>query len=908
MGTMRSATSSWRGVPAGVLLLVGLGTSGCAPGAAERNRTRATFERWTRSPCAADAETGQSGWSFSTDVLSDAHTSQLFVGNGYLGLRLPALGAGYAEGREKSGWPLYERRYTGAYVAGLYGRGAGNPKNKRVIAALPTWSALWVNVAGEWLTPTTPRSSISRYRQTLNLRCGLARTAFRWTPVASARATDVVYEVFTDRANPHVGLVRVLLTPRWSGELLVTDALDGSGARRLRSVGGIAKHGDSVVVAFRTVETDTLGAVASTLRGGHNAPSLVTMSRRSDGLSASRSVKLKVRTGRTYELIKYVGVDTELTAKAPIEAAMRASKAAAARGWARTYRAHVTAWTRLLRGRDIVVVAQPRMQRWVRGAQYALLASARAGQDTSIAPAGLSSDDYAGLIFWDAETWIFPALLLTHPEIARSILEYRYKTRGAARDNAKRLGLAGTLYPWTSAASGRMETDCRSGPVHCLGQLHLQSDVALAAWQYYLATGDHQWLESRGWPLIRGVAEFWSVRVSENDDGSFSLRNVAGPDEYSNGVNDGVFTNAGVSRTLRVATKAAALLGKTAPSSWTKIAHKLRIPFDKKRRVFLQHASYAGTKIKQADAVLLRYPLEWPMSDEVAAKMLHYYAPRTDPDGPAMTDSIHAIAAASIGVPGCSTYTYLARSVRPFVRAPYAQLAEARGERSGAEAAAGAPAFTFHTAAGGFLQTFAFGLAGFRWRDGSIYLNPTLPPQLRRGVLLRGIRYRGSHFDIHLGAKQTKVLLRSGPPLVIEHPEGKATLRDAVTLPTRRPDLAPSSNVARCANAAASSEEPGYYAEAATDGDEATLWRPKGMRGTLTVDLRKERSLSRARIVWERPAAASARLWCSRDGTSFFRAVARADGQLAASVRARFFRVEVEPSPAGGIRELVLEP
>jgi trehalose/maltose hydrolase-like predicted phosphorylase len=189
------------------------------------------------------------------------------------------------------------------------------------------------------------------------------------------------------------------------------------------------------------------------------------------------------------------------------------------------------------------------------------------------------------------------------------------------------------------------------------------------------------WLRDRGWPLLKGLAEFWAGRVSANSDGSYSIENVAGPDEYSNGVNDGVFTNGVAATALRNATRAAQVLGEPAPAEWTAIADRLRMPFDATQQVFLQYHGYQGSLIKQADTVLLLYPLEWPMSSQVAAKTLDYYAERTDLDGPAMTDAIHAVDAAQIGEPGCATHTYLMRSIVPFLRDPYAQFAEARATR-----------------------------------------------------------------------------------------------------------------------------------------------------------------------------------------------------------------------------------
>ena len=44
--------------------------------------------------------------------------------------------------------------------------------------------------------------------------------------------------------------------------------------------------------------------------------------------------------------------------------------------------------------------------------------------------------------------------------------------------------------------------------------------------------------------MLQGIAQFWAGRVTANGDGSYSIDNVARPDEYSNGVRDGVHTHA----------------------------------------------------------------------------------------------------------------------------------------------------------------------------------------------------------------------------------------------------------------------------------------------------------------------------------------------------------------------------
>jgi F5/8 type C domain/Glycosyl hydrolase family 65 central catalytic domain/Glycosyl hydrolase family 65, C-terminal domain len=397
--------------------------------------------------------------------------------------------------------------------------------------------------------------------------------------------------------------------------------------------------------------------------------------------------------------------------------------------------------------------------------------------------------------------------------------------------------------------------------------------------------------------------------VTANADGSYSIHNVAGPDEYSNGIDDGAFTNADAAIALRNATRAAAILGEQAPAQWTTIADHLRMPFDEQNQVFLQYDGYQGTQIKQADTVLLIYPLEWPMTTQVAANTLDYYAPRTDPDGPAMTDAIHAVDAAQIGEPGCATHTYLMRAIRPFVRDPFAQFTEARGDKAGAQdPLAGSPAYNFLTGSGGFSQVFTFGLTGLRWRADRLHLDPMLPPQLAAGVTLKGLHWRSRTFDIEIGATATTVKLRSGSAFTLESPDGTRTVSSSATIPTRRPDLTPTDDLARCRPTAASSEEPGMYAEAAVDGSAATFWAPTASSADLTVDLGTVTRVSSVVIEWSDTPPASSRILTSADGTTWTEAHVDSTGRLNDPIDARYVRTEVTSAGTThpGIRELAV--
>lgn len=833
------------------------------------------------------------GWAPSATRIDPTDTYHPYVGNGYLGTRVPPAGAGYAASGEKTGWPLYTPRYDGAFVSGLYGRGPANTAGREALAALPTWTGLDVTTGSETYGGDS-HGRVTHYRQTLNLRCGYVRTSLTWT-TTDGRRTDLTYDVLTARDTPHTGAVHLRVTPHWNGELTLTDRLDGRGARRITQTDGGRVGDHTIGVAFRTDGTGVDGAVASVL----DAPGRVQQARKQGKLSAGQSTVLPVSSGRTYTATKYVGVDTSLTSHDPRSAAQDAAGRAARRGWDALLASHTAAW-RALWSADIEVPGHPDLQLWVRSAQYGLLSALRPGARHSIAPAGLTSDNYAGMIFWDAETWMFPSLLATHPDLARPVLEYRYRTRTAAAENAAKTSVKGLFFPWTSASHGLLWNECQSWqPPHCVTQNHLQGDIALAAWQYYLATGDRTWLRTRGRPLLNGLAQYWASRVTKNPDGSYSVKEVAGPDEYSNGVNDAVYTNAVATTALRAAADAARALGTDAPADWLTIANHLRIPYDPKRRIFLQYDGYNGSQIKQADTVLLIYPLEWPMPAGAAAATLDYYAQRTDPDGPAMTDAVHAIDAAAIGEPGCAAYTFLRRAYQPFARGPFALFSESRGDKAGAsDPLAGSPAQDFLTGKGGFLQVFTHGLTGLRLRPDALHLDPSLPPQLSDGVLLSGLRWHGRTYDIAIGPKTTTVRLRSGAPFVLDTPEGRRTLSGTVTLRTRRPDLAPTTDLARCRPATATSSESGLYPEAAVDGSPATAWSPGTDRASLTVDLGRSVRVGTVRPTWTKQpgsytveVSADGHAWHAPDGTP-----------------ARYVRVTVRGGAGAALAELDVRP
>jgi hypothetical protein len=232
--------------------------------------------------------------------------------------------------------------------------------------------------------------------------------------------------------------------------------------------------------------------------------------------------------------------------------------------------------------------------------------------------------------------------------------------------------------------------------------------------------------------------------------------------------------------------------------------------------------------VKQADVTLIQYPWAFPMPRRLATNDINYYVPRTDPTGPSMSDAVNEIDTAALHTPGCAAYVFTERSYQPFIKDPFDQFSETRT----------GGAFTFMTGIGGFLQEFIYGYSGLRFTTAGVALDPVLSAQLPR-LVLRGLHWRGRTFTVTIGQRRTVVTLQGGPPLPVLASSRRMVARRgrALVLSTSRPDRTPSSDLARCAAANASSAQPGAPALAAVDGSPATGWQPVSLPATFTVPI-----------------------------------------------------------------------
>lgn len=386
---------------------------------------------------------------------------------------------------------------------------------------------------------------------------------------------------------------------------------------------------------------------------------------------------------------------------------------------------HKALWSKLWEG-DIIIEGDMQSQQDVRLALYHLYAFSRGDSDLSIAPMGLSlQTPYNGHIFWDTELWMFPPLLMLNQDIARSLVNYRSDRLEPAKKRALNYGYKGAMFPWESDDTGEEATPpfALTGPF----EHHITADIAIAFWNYYRVTQNKKWLIQKGYPLMKEVAEFWVSRVTKNNDGTYSINNVVGANEFAPNVNDNAFTNGAAITALKFTTKAAIAIGETPNPKWQMISEKIKI-LKLKDGTTKEHQNYNGEIIKQADVNLLSYPLNIINDKASILQNLKYYEPKLAKDGPAMGKSIFSILYARQG-DASNAYRLFKESYVPNQQPPFGALSEVATSNFS----------YFATGAGGMLQTVLFGFAGLDITDdGIIQRNPVLPKQWK-SLTIKGV-------------------------------------------------------------------------------------------------------------------------------------------------------------------------
>ncbi len=563
-------------------------------------------------------------------------------------------------------------------------------------------------------------SNISDWQQTIDMRRAVHQTSFH-----TLEKADVSYELCALRNLPYAGLIRV--TVQACKDMLL----------EVRSGMGIPDDYSQSSIRYREMEADgnrmymlesdatsRLGyrRVASTSSFLFNGEQIKPMY---DEATRELFFSIQLKKGETFCFSLVGSVCSSRDFFDPYNEAERQVIYAVHEGEEALMQAHYRLWDELWQG-DIRIEGDDDAQRIVRFALFNLYSSCRGGSRLSIPPMGLSLQGYNGHIFWDTELWMYPPMLLLNQDIARSMLDYRFDRLPAARKKALAYGYRGAMFPWESDDSGEEAT-----PTHALTgpfEHHITADIGIACWNYYCVTRDMRWLQREGYPLLKEIADFWTSRVTRNQDGSYSIHNVTGADEYANGVTDNAFTNGAASLALKYACQAAEICGEKVPEIWQEIGENIRI-LQFENGVTREHSTYKGEMIKQADANLLAYPLGLITDEYRQRQDLEYYAERIDQkDGPAMSYSVYCVQYARMG-DADKAYEMFRRCYEPNLRKPFGVISKTPTSNNP----------YFMTGAGGLLQTVLNGFCGLQITDEGIVQLPSALPSHWKRVTVTGV-------------------------------------------------------------------------------------------------------------------------------------------------------------------------
>jgi len=639
---------------------------------------------------------GQDSWSIVAKDTSNYNPG--FLGNGYIGVRTNRIGIKTNE----------------VFINGIYDTAFGDMP--RFIAY---YKPLDINVIIKGKGELVFGKEVKNWKQTLNLKEGILYTEYKYAGVLGLHN-----KLMALRSNPMSVMNCVEFEALEDIELTIENKVefpDRSSVKSLYSPVAEYKLFQSYVYPIADdpkpiQKNPIMYTLIPTLSGKDCIAGANTYYFPSDipdikyeklANSHKTYFDLTLKKGQKYTFCLVGSYMHSGLTNDPLSDALRACAREYDRGFESIIDQHKKKWAELWKS-DIEIEGDDDAQRDIRVALYSLYSSITAGSGLSIPPCGLSNDGWGSHIFWDAEIWMFPPLLLMQPSFAQSMLDFRINTVPQCKKRASFFGFKGIMFPWESDMTGN--ECCPVSYKLDMNEHHVTADVGIGFWNYYRATQDKNWLQNKGYPMLKDIADFWTSRVTVDEQGKYHISNTIGPDEYHENIDDNAFTNGAAKACLNAAIKSAQILNITPNPDWQKVSDSLVILKAPEGHT-LQFKGYKGDKIKQADVNLLSYPLDIISNKDQILKDLHYYEPRIDSVwGPAMGRCILATLHARYGNVE-KAYELFRKSYQPNLRKPFYFISEMPGNTNN---------LTFCTGYGGMLQSVIYGFGGFKITDKGI--------------------------------------------------------------------------------------------------------------------------------------------------------------------------------------------
>jgi trehalose/maltose hydrolase-like predicted phosphorylase len=468
------------------------------------------------------------------------------------------------------------------------------------------------------------------------------------------------------------------------------------------------------------------------------------------------------RRGRSYRLRQITALVPSQTHAQPDLQAARLVALGGELGFDELRRQNRSAWDELWRGRVNVVGADSRWQGLADAAFFYLHSSTHPSSHASTSIFGLAQwtdyHYYYGHVMWDIEAFAIPPLLLTQPDAARALLEFRARGLEAARANARMNGFRGLQFPWEASPARSEEAAPGAGDAASF-EHHVSMDVAHASAQYVYATGDEWFMRDRAWPVLAGVAQWITSRVTKSNRG-YEIRRAMGIAERTKPSDNVAFVNMTATVALREAVTFARQLGYQPPAEWTDVANSIVIPSDPRQDVILDHDCYNPDEEKGATPAVLAglFPLGYQVDPTVERATIQYYLNLADQYiGSPMLSALYGVWATRVG-DRARAADLLEEGYAKFSDPRFMNVHEYRPDKFPEQPIAG----PFCANLSGFLLGCIYGYPGLHLNDGppdTWCARPVVMPKGFDGIEIDRIWVRGrpAHLSATHGADRAHI-------------------------------------------------------------------------------------------------------------------------------------------------------
>lgn len=507
------------------------------------------------------------------------HFQPAYVANGFVGLRVGRI-------------PL--PRGT-ALVSGFVGVSPEKGTEEYADAPYPVGGDL--QLGRTWLSERPDLAAL--VSQEYDFACGELRSRFAFRGPEATAQVEVL--TFCSRTQPTLVLQETLVEVDKPAALVLQANIDPRGlAGRLTFISmpgrddrlRAGRDKDGILEWESRGALGRLGIAYATEFSGDDLQDRVRNNYGHEQDMMLTNYTVAAQPGKRYRLRQITSLVPSLLHPEPHWQASRHAGAGVWLGFDQLRAQNRAAWAELWQGRPLIHADDSKWQDLADAAFFYLHSSVHQATPCSIAPFGLSRRcEYSGHVFWDCETFMFPPVLLTAPDAARGMLDYRSRILPAARDNAKLNGYRGIQFPWQTGNSGAEVTPYYAGAAGGITEQHINLDVAFAFAQYVHASGDELFLRQQAWPVLAGVADWITSRVTRTTRG-YEIRHITGPDEGLDNIHNNAYTNMAAIVVLREAIAMARRLGFPPPVQWGDIERGMFLPIDPATHVMLKHDAY----------------------------------------------------------------------------------------------------------------------------------------------------------------------------------------------------------------------------------------------------------------------------------------------------------------------------